>query len=78
MDKPVTSKCISAQTRVYYIDTHKDHKGQPYLTISEIPKDKTPGNKKRQRVFVHANNADAFLEAIQEAVKTIKKNDAKR
>lgn len=76
MDKPITSKCISAQTRVYYIDTHKDRKGQPYLTISEIPKDKTPGNKKRHRVFVHANNADAFLEAIQEAVKTIKKNDA--
>lgn len=74
--KPIFSKSVSAQTRVYYIDTHKDRTGQSYLTISEIPKDKTPGNKKRQRVFVHANNADAFLEAIQEAVKTIKKNDA--
>ena len=78
MNKPTTTKCINAQTRVYYIDTYKDRKGQPYLTISEIPKDKTPGNKKRQRVFVHANNAEAFLEAIKEAVQTIKKNDAKR
>ena len=76
MDKPLTTKCISALTRVYYIDTHKDRKGQQYLTISEIPKDKTPGNKKRQRVFVHANNADAFLEAVKEAVQTIKSTEA--
>lgn len=75
MDKPITTKCISAQTRVYYVDTYKDRKGQPYMTISEIHKDKTPGDKMRQRVFVHANNADAFLEAVHEAVKSIKRNE---
>lgn len=78
MDKPITTKCISAQTRVYYIDTHKDRTGQPYITISEIPKDKAPGNKKRQRVFIHAEHIDAFLEALQEVTETIKNNDAKR
>lgn len=78
MDKPITSKCISAQTRVYYIDTHTDRKGQHFLIISEIPKDKTPGCKKRQRVFVHAENVDKFLEALREAVDSLKKNDTER
>ena len=76
MDKPLTTKCISAQSRVYYIDTRQDRKGQRYLTISEIHKEKPLGGKRRQRIFVQANNADAFLEAVKEAVQTIKTNEA--
>lgn len=77
MDKPITTKCISAQTRVYYIDTFADRKGEPYITITEIPKDgKAPGNKKRQRVFIHAANIDKFLSAFQEVAESIKKNES--
>ena len=75
MEKPKTSKCISAQTRVYYIDTHTDRKGQMFITISEIPTDRHPGNKKRQRVFIHAENVDKFLAAFQEVAETLKKHD---
>lgn len=77
MDKPITTKCVSAQTRVYYIDSFADRKGEPYITITEIPKDnKTPGkNKKRQRVFIHTANIDKFLSAFQEVAESIKKND---
>ena len=52
MNKPVFTKSISAGTRVYYIDANKDKKGQYYVSISEIPTDKTPGVKKRQRIFI--------------------------
>ena len=52
MNKPVFTKSISAGTRVYYIDANKDKKGQYYVSISEIPTDKTPGVKKRQRILI--------------------------
>lgn len=72
MDKPINSRSISAQSRVYYIDSHSDKKGQQYIIISEIPKNKAPGNKKRQRIFIHAENLDKFIEAFKEVSETIK------
>lgn len=73
--KPIHSKRVSAGTRVYYVDVHKDNKGQFYLAISEIPTDRKPGKKKRQRVFVHSRNMDKFMEALTD-ISTLIKNDS--
>lgn len=76
---PVFSKKVSAGTRVYYFDIIVDRKGQPFMSISEIPTDHTPGKKKRQRVVLHADKmerfADAFLEAATH-LKTVKTNNS--
>lgn len=72
MEAPIISRCVSAKTRVYYIDAHVDRKGQHYISVSEIPKDKTPGKKERQRVFIHAENMDEFLSALSEVANQIK------
>lgn len=77
MDKPTISKRISAGTRVYYIDAHNDRKGQPYISISEIPTDKSPSKKKRQRIFLHAKNVDQFAQAFAEVANHIK-NESQR
>ena len=77
MDKPIISRSISAGTRVYYIDVFNDRKGQPYISISEIPTNRSPGSKKRHRVFLHAENVDRFAEAFAEVANHIK-NDSKR
>ena len=74
MDKPTFTKQISAGTRVYYIDAHVDRKGQLYMAISEIPTDKSPGNKKRQRIFLHAENIEKFAQAFAEVAEKIKEN----
>lgn len=70
--KPISSQRISAGTRVYYIDVHADRKGQPYISISEIPTDKAPGKKKRQRIFVHAENVGKLAEALRVAADEIR------
>lgn len=75
--KPIYSKRISAGTRVYYLDAHADHKGQPFMTLSEIPTDKSPGKKKRQRIFIHVENLDKFAEAFAEVADFIR-NETKR
>lgn len=72
MNKPTFSKSISAGTRVYYIDARSDSKDQPYISISEIPTDKSPGKKKRQRVFIHAENVEQFARAFAEVADHIK------
>lgn len=77
MDKPTFSKRVSGGTRVYYIDTHKDSKGSPYIAISEIPTDKSKGPKKRQRIFLHPEHLDEFQEALNAAIYNIK-NDIER
>ncbi len=77
MDKPIISKRISAGTRVYYIDAHTDSKGQHYISISEIPTDKSPGKKKRQRIFLHVKNVDQFAQAFAEVANHIK-NESQR
>lgn len=74
MDKPTFTKQISAGTRVYYIDAHVDRKGQQYMAISEIPTDKSPGSKKRQRIFIHAENIEQFSHAFAEVAEKIKEN----
>lgn len=80
MDYPeaIVSRILSAQTRVYYFDIYPDHKGELYLSISEIPTKKMPGQKERRRVFVHSANIVRFMESLQEVVETLKKNDAER
>lgn len=77
MDKPEYTRHISAGTRVYYIDAFVDRKGQPYISVSEIPTDKSPGKRKRQRIFVHAENVDKFAAAFAEVASLIK-NESQR
>lgn len=72
MEKPVKSMRISAGTRVYYIDVHVDRKGQKYMSISEIPTGRCPGDKRRQRIFIHAENIRRFTEAVNEVANQIK------
>ena len=74
---PIKTKRVSAGTRIYYLDAFKDSKGSPYLSISEIPTDKSPGNKKRQRIFVHAQNLETFANALNEMVAELS-NDTSR
>ncbi len=77
MVNPIFSKRISAGTRVYYIDVNSDTKGQEYLTLTEIPVEKSLPDgikkQKRQRIFIHANNAESFLKVLEEAVTHIKR-----
>lgn len=74
MDNVIISRQVSAGTRVYYIDAHLDRTGQPFVEIAEIPTDRMPGQKKRQRIFIHSANIDRFCEALNEVVGHIKKN----
>lgn len=72
MDKePIFSERVSAGTRVYYVDAHADSKGQPYISISEIPTEKAPGRKKRQRVFIHAEHIDELSEALAKVARYV-------
>lgn len=72
MRKPTKTKSVSAGTRIYYFDALNDSKGQPYLSISEVPVDRSPGTKKRQRIFVHIEDIDKFADAFNEMAKHIK------
>lgn len=74
MDKPIISRRISAGTRVYYIDARTDSKGQPYISISEIPTGKSLDKKKRQRIFIHSEKFGQFAQAFAEVVGFIKDN----
>ena len=72
MNEPLFSKRISAGTRVYYIDAHKDRKGQTYISISEIPTDAHPDKeKKRRRIFVHKEVLKSFLDNLTEVINSI-------
>lgn len=77
MDKPTFSKRVSGGTRIYYIDTHKDSKGSPYIVVSEVPTDRTKGPQKRQRIFLHLERLEEFQEALNAAIDNIK-NDIER
>lgn len=72
MNKPTKTVRVSAGTRIYYFDAHKDKKGQPYLSITEVPVDCSPGKKSRQRIFIHAEDLDSFADAFAEIAKSIK------
>lgn len=77
MRKPTKTKSVSAGTRIYYLDALNDNKGQPYLSISEVPVDRSPGPKKRQRIFIHIEDIDKFADAFNEMAKHIK-NESER
>lgn len=70
--KHIISRSISAGTRVYYFDANKDSKGHPYLVITEIHKDGAPGEKKRQKLFIHSDNMDEFISTLTEMAGQIK------
>ena len=72
MEKPTKTVRVSAGSRIYYFDAHKDKKGQPYISISEIPRPRNPGKKERQRVFVHMEDLDKFASALSELVTHVK------
>lgn len=76
--KPLFTKKVSAGTRVYYLDVCKDSKDQLFLSVSEIPTDRKPGKKERQRVFLHADILERFTESFGEAVDYIRTNGNKR
>ncbi|MDE6803393.1 MAG: PUR family DNA/RNA-binding protein [Muribaculaceae bacterium] len=69
MDNILFSKMVGAGTRVYYIDVRQDSKANPYVSISELPTERTPGKKKkkRQRIFIHADNINRVMQALNEA-----------
>lgn len=71
-NKPVSSRRICAGTRVYYLDVRRDSKKQPYVSISEIPTDTAPKNKRRQRIFIHSDKLDGFIQALSEVAEQIK------
>ena len=77
MNNPTKTVCISAGTRIYYIDARKDSKNHPYLTLAEVPVDRSPGKKKRQRIFIHVEDVDKFAAAFQEMAAHIK-NESQR
>lgn len=68
MDKPTFSKRVSAGTRIYYFDAHKDPKGHNYISITEVPVARSPGQKKRQRVFIHQEDFEPFIVALAETI----------
>lgn len=68
----ITTRKLSAGSRVYYFDLCRDSKGQPYMSISEIPTDRSPKGKKRQRIFVHAEKIEEFVQALSEVTEQIK------
>ena len=72
MDKATFTRRVSGGTRVYYIDTHKDTKGAPYIAISEVPTDRSKDPKKRQRIFLHPEHLDEFQQALSDAIDNIK------
>ena len=72
--EPIFTKCISAGTRVYYMDAHRDKKGQPYISISEVPTRRNPGKKERRRIFVHLEDIPKFAEAFAKVAKYITDN----
>ena len=72
MDKPTFSKRVSGGTRIYYIDTHKDSKGEPYIVISEVPTDRSKGPRMRQRIFLHLEHLDEFQKALNAAKDNLK------
>ena len=78
MNKPIISRQISAGTRVYYIDVHKDHKGQKFISMSEIPTDRMPGEKRRQRIFLYGENIEQFAKAFDEVAQFIKDESDER
>ncbi|MCM1075772.1 MAG: DUF3276 family protein [Bacteroides sp.] len=61
--EPIHSRSVSAGTRVYYMDAHKDKNGKSYLSISEIPTERSPRTK-RQRIFVYQENLEDFKNAL--------------
>ncbi len=72
--KPQFTARVSAGPRLYYIDAFKDNNGRPFLSISEIPKGNSPVKTRRQRVFVHIEDLDAFGAAVADIIKKIKKD----
>lgn len=72
MPNPTKTVSVSAGTRIYYFDALTDNKGQHFLSISEIPVDRSPGHKKRQRLFIHHEDLDRFGEAFAEIASHIK------
>ena len=75
MEKPKFTKQVSGGTRLYYLDVHTDRKGASYITISEIPTDKNPARKERQRVFIHREDFDKFAKAFAEVADYVKNSD---
>lgn len=75
MENLIKSVRVSAGTRVYYFDVHKDRNGHPYLSITEVPVGQNSGKRKRQRIFVHAEDFGKFSDALAESMPVEDKTD---
>jgi hypothetical protein len=71
MATPTFTKRVSAGTRLYYFDICADKHGSEFLSITEVPTERNPGNKKRQKIFIHAEDIPAMLEAFAESASKI-------
>lgn len=67
---------VSAGTRIYYVDALTDKKNQPYISLSEVPTDRNPGKKERQRIFIHTEDIDKVIEALTKVADHIKNDTA--
>jgi capsid protein len=71
MQQPKFTQKVSAGTRLYYFDINTDKNGVDYLSITEVPTERKPGQKFRQKIFVHSEDIPAFLEAMSVAAAKI-------
>ncbi len=72
MENLIKSVRVSAGTRVYYFDVHKDKNGHHYLSITEVPVGQNSGKRKRQRIFIHIEDIEKFSDAFNEMAKHTK------
>lgn len=65
MDKPIISRYVEGCSRSYFIDGHIDRKGQKYIVLTEMIKYGSPGEKKKQHIYIHADYLDKVIRALQ-------------
>lgn len=62
--RPLSTRSVSAGSRIYYFDVRSDKKDQRYVTVTEMAK----SNEKRATIFLHAEDYDKFLDALKETI----------
>ncbi|MCD8386245.1 MAG: PUR family DNA/RNA-binding protein [Bacteroidales bacterium] len=62
--RPISTKSVSAGSRIYYFDVRSDKNGQRYVTMTEMAKN----SEKRSTIFLHAEDYDKVLDALKETI----------
>lgn len=60
---------VSAGSRLYYFDVREDTKGNEYIAVTEM----NTRTKKRNCIYIHAENIDKFRQALDEAAANVSK-----